>query len=266
MRNLKKLSILAIILLVVGVTGGVITFASSDRSDIFESEVFPEDGVEKVDIQLNNQKMNIKPSQSSEVIVELEGKGNRPDKNRLHAEMQGDKLIIETKAHDEKLFRFFDWGDRLTLTVYLPDKEFASIQLDVDNGSINAEQINSTDIVAETNNGKIMMENILSERVNVESNNGKITLHNVEGELNGKTNNGAISLVTESLDRSIQLGSDNGKIKIETNEEPTNVTFDVRVDNGKIDIFGNSDWDTVVGDGENRVKLTTHNGSITVSH
>ncbi|MGP4065684.1 DUF4097 family beta strand repeat-containing protein [Oceanobacillus sp. M65] len=264
MPNFKKISIIALILLGIGVIGSVVTFASSDRSAISESEKFSGQDVEKVDVQLNNQKLYVKPSKSDEIIVELEGKGNNPEKERLQAELEGDTLLVKTRERDRKMFRFFDWGDSMTLSIYLPEKEYTAFKVDINNGSINAENIQAKDFIASTDNGKIMIEDILSERVDVESNNGKIELDNVEGELNGKTNNGAISLVTESLDRPIHLASDNGKINVKSSQEPTNVTFDVRVDNGSIDIFGDSDWDTVVGDGENRVKLTTHNGSITV--
>ncbi|WP_404458957.1 DUF4097 family beta strand repeat-containing protein [Oceanobacillus kapialis] len=264
MRNMKKWIVLASVLLVIGAMGSVITFASSGSSSISESAEFSGEDVEKLDVELNNQKLIIEPSQSSEMFVELEGKGNNPEKSRLQAEMRDDTVHINVSQPDKKMVRFMDWGDRLTLTIYLPKKEYASIRLDVANGKIDAEQFHAKDIMATANNGEIEMYDILSDKIEVESNNGKIVLDHVEGELNGETNNGAISLVTESLDRPMQLNSNNGKIKIETNQEPTNVTFDVRVDNGKIDMFDDSDWDTVIGDGEHRIKLTTHNGSITV--
>ncbi|MDY0407488.1 hypothetical protein [Paracerasibacillus soli] len=45
---------------------------------------------------------------------------------------------------------------------------------------------------------------------------------------------------------------------------PTNVTFDVWTDNGKIDILGKFHKNTIIGNGENEVKLITSNGKITV--
>src|SRR5690625_5178363 len=109
------------------------------------------------------------------------------------------------------------------------------------------------------------MKNINSSTVDVNTSNGKIRLDHVDGDVFGKTNNGAIEFIRENLDRSIELETDNGKIDIHTKQEPTHVAFDVRVDNGKVSISRSSNWDTIIGSGENLIKLKTNNGSINVT-
>lgn len=69
---------------------------------------------------------------------------------------------------------------------------------------------------------------------------------------------------TTTLNQPIQLETNNGWIEIETENEPTNVTFVVQVDNGSINILDKYKGSTVIGNGENLVKLKTNNGKIQV--
>jgi DUF4097 and DUF4098 domain-containing protein YvlB len=86
----------------------------------------------------------------------------------------------------------------------------------------------------------------------------------VQGSLKGETHNGSIALETKELDRDIDFKTNNGKIKITTKKEPSNVQFNVSVDNGKVDILNKYDSSAVIGKGKNIIKLATHNGSISV--
>ena len=86
----------------------------------------------------------------------------------------------------------------------------------------------------------------------------------MEGNLEGETHNGSIALETKELDRDIDFKTHNGKIKITTEKEPSNVQFNVSVDNGKVDILNKYDHNVVIGKGKNTIKLGTHNGSISV--
>lgn len=186
----------------------------------------------------------------------------------------------------EKWFKFFNFDFSFSspkLTVYVPEKAYETIQIDTDNGRIDAHELEASEmhinsnngrtsasdldvneLHVTTNNGRIELKDIQSSEVISEADNGEIKLENVEGELKGRTSNGKITLVTEHLDRPIDFSTNNGRINIQTENKPTNAVFDVKVDNGKARIFGNSNWNTVVGDGDNLIKLTANNGGITV--
>lgn len=264
MGNVKKVTVVALLLLFVGVVGSIFTFNFNEQTAIAETKTADTDNITAIDIRMNNEKVIIKPTEERQARIELTGKEANDDKTELAVKEDDNTLFIETTKQREKLFQFFTWGGAVTLTVYLPEKSYKSLVVDIDNGSFQAEQLNIEDINAATNNGEIALADITAETVNVSSDNGKINLDHINGEINGKTNNGAISFITEGLDRNLDFDTDNGSIKIHSDEEPTNAVFDVRVDNGKINIFGDSDWDTVIGNGDNQIKLTTNNGSITV--
>lgn len=120
------------------------------------------------------------------------------------------------------------------------------------------------DVKVKTDNGRIELNTIVAENIDVKSANGRLDLNNVEGDIKGSTNNGKISLTTLDLDRNIQLESDNGKITIKTDKEPTNATFKVSVDNGRINILDKYKEDTVIGKGKYLIDLETDNGKIEV--
>ncbi len=282
MRNIRLISLIALILLVVGIIGSAFTFRSFHQSDwITKEEAVPSGEIEHLDIRTNNTRIEVLPTNDSDITVELSTKNK---KYELLTEVEGDTFFVQVKDKRRGFISldFFSFGTKLTVNV--PEKIFASLQVESDNGLITIEQvqandvhvkadngkielenIESTDITGHASNGLITMKNINSSTINMTTSNGKLKFDHVEGNVVGKTNNGAIELTTTDLDRSIELETDNGKIDIQTEQEPTNVTFDVRVDNGKVHIFGSSNWDTVIGNGENLIKLKTNNGSINVT-
>ena len=125
-------------------------------------------------------------------------------------------------------------------------------------------ELNIRNLKVETDNGRIELNKIVAENVDVKSANGRLEFNYVEGNLKGSSNNGKIMLATRDLDRNIQFESNNGKITINTDKEPTNTTFKVSVDNGKINILDKYEGNTVIGKGENLVELESNNGKIEV--
>src|SRR5699024_1208471 len=111
------------------------------------------------------------------------------------------------------------------LIVYIPEKLYDSLKVEIDNGSLQVDGINVKELQAESENGRLTIENVTTENVQVSTNNGKIDIYHVEGDILGKTNNGAIFLETQELDRELKLQTDNGSIKVKTEEEPTNAIF-----------------------------------------
>ncbi|WP_404452557.1 DUF4097 domain-containing protein [Virgibacillus necropolis] len=266
MSNIKKIAIIGLTLLVIGAVGSFITFQSIDNSiSVDEERIVNNNAFTEIEINADNQRVEIIPTDDSQAKVALEGRSREDMEKRLSVDVEGDKLSIEVE--DKKVFSFFHFmGADLTLRVSLPEKQYESLQIDIDNGTVHAEQLNIKDIHAETNNGHLELEDIQATSVKAESDNGKISLKNVSGELYGETNNGEINLETTNLNRPIVFECDNGRINIETDKEPTNATFNVHVDNGHINIFDKYSGNAVFGNGENMIELSTNNGEITVTN
>ena len=263
MISLKKLIITGLVLVLIGCIGGFLTY-HDNSIDINEERVFKENDITGVEVDSNNAGIEIVPTTDSETKVVLQGRGSSETKGSFTAKVIGKKLVV---SWNEKQISFFQLNfieESLTLKIIVPEKQYKSISINNDNGKIELADLTVAQVKAESNNGRIHIKNTQSESIEVNSDNGRISLDHVSGSIKGETNNGRISLKTATLDQTIQLETDNGSIEIETEKEPKNVTFDVQVDNGSINILDKYKGSTVIGNGENKVKLKTNNGKIQV--
>lgn len=287
MKNKKRLTIIATIVIIIGVIGSAFTFRLNAAEPISEEKVISNNQVTSVQVDTDNARVQILPTAASDITVVLDGESRSSDNLTFDTNVEDSTLFITVKEKHLKWFNFnfLELLDGLSVMVYLPEKAYRSLIVSSDNGYISAEQllaesldfrtsngrIEMRDIQTKTasahsDNGRIELNNILAESTFMETDNGKIILDHVEGDLEGETNNGSISLITEDLDRNINLETDNGRITVETAKEPTNVEFDVEVDNGRVDILGTYNGNAVIGDGKYLIKLASDNGSITVEN
>ncbi|WP_170140778.1 DUF4097 family beta strand repeat-containing protein [Oceanobacillus arenosus] len=258
-----KKGLLIGVLIAVAVVIVIINFIPLGANGRGDDKVTINDDFSHVDVETENVEIEILPTNGNSTEIEL--MGNENNKYRLVTNVEGDTLHIEVK---NKRFRWFSFGlfnrSSASLKVLLPEKPYENVEVVTDNGKIFASEMEADVVKIEADNGQIALNEIKCTLLNAEVDNGDVSLENIDGEINGTSNNGRISLRTDSLDRPITLETDNGAIEIQTEKEPTNATFDIHVDNGKISIFGKSDYDTVIGNGDNLIKLTTDNGKITV--
>ncbi|MBT2664592.1 DUF4097 family beta strand repeat protein [Bacillus sp. ISL-4] len=263
MINVKKLSIIALILLLVGVIGSLFTFSQVTNKETTTKEKTISEIVTDIQIDTDNAAVEIVPTKDKETRIELVSKGMDVSKLDFTADVEGKQLSVQLK--DRRTFSFGFHIQSIHLKVYVPDESYKSFVVESDNGKLQLSGLKSENLNVKSQNGRVELNDIITEKVDVKSANGKVDLNNVEGKLVGSSNNGKITLVTKDLDREIDFESNNGKIMIKTENEPTNTTFDVHVDNGRVDILGKYEGDTVIGKGENLVKLEANNGKIEIT-
>lgn len=265
MNRTKKLTIIAFVLIIIGTIGSLLTYNLLDRPDfIAEEKIIQDDNITEIDIRADNAKINLMPSEDGSVKVMLTGRARTKD--NLSVNTADDRLSIGLNNEEsKKIFNIGVFEPDFELSVYIPERQYEAIYIDLDNGGIKASQIQADYIEANSANGIIEMGGISADEVKVNSENGKLILWDIKGKITGESANGMISLKTDRLDSPVQLESDNGTIEIHTNNEPTNVTFDAETQNGRIDILGDNNGNLRIGDGENLIRLRTSNGSIVVS-
>ncbi|OOR22106.1 DUF4097 family beta strand repeat-containing protein [Bacillus cereus] len=285
MINKKNLSIIAGIIFIIGIIGSLFTYRSIAAVPISEEKVINNNNVSSVIIDTNNVRVNTYPTTESNIKITLDGEVNPNIKRTLITDDKDSTLLISYKEKQQRWFNF-DISEvlaPLTLNVYLPEKQYDSLKVSNNNGYVSAKklnvthfnintsngrvelrEINSQKVIAEANNGIMDFKDIMAQNIHVKSNNGRIMLDHVEGEIEGQSKNGSLTLKTNELDRNLNFTTHNGKINIETEKEPTNVQFNVSVDNGRANILDKYKGNAVIGEGENLIKLTTHNGNISV--
>ncbi|MBE1555389.1 DUF4097 family beta strand repeat-containing protein [Sporosarcina limicola] len=266
---------------------------------INEIIMIQDDRYTNIDINVQHGSLFISPSNNSVTTVELV---ENNEKLQLTAEVVGDTLVVRLKSLRHWLFMFNFNLKAVTLNVFIPKKLYQSIAMKTDNGRICAEkllgkkvsvgtdngriqlkEIAATTLNAETDNGRIEFDKVQAdhiktktdngriemryvdaESISAESDNGQIIFEHVEGSIVGVTDNGKISLQTTSLDRNIDFQTDNGSILIQSSSKPSNVAIHAKTNHGRIDVFGERNSRTVVGTGENTIRLKSDNGRITV--
>ena len=278
------------------------SFVTKKTSDEISNELITihNDSYSKIDVNVQHGSLVVSPSNDTVTTIELIGSN---EKLKLTAEIIGDTLFIRLKSLRHWLFMFNFNMKAVTLNVFIPKKLYQSISMKTDNGRISAEKllgknvtvntdngrielyeiaastlsaetdngritldkIQADDVKTETDNGRIEMRHIEADTISAESDNGQITFKHVNGSITGKTDNGRISLETASLDRNIDFRTDNGSILIKSDSAPTNVSIHAKTNHGRIDVFGERNSRTVIGVGENVIRLKSDNGRITVS-
>lgn len=262
MISIKKLSIFALILLLLGAVGSLFTFSSLNQATaVAEEKIFHND-VTSIKVNAKNVGVEVLPTKEATGKVELYGNKSPNTNYSFSSEVEGETLSIIAENNEQSWINIYPIS--LMIKIYLPEKQYKSLHVDSDTGLIRVKNVNVKNVRTRTTNGWTDLKSITAVEVDVESNNGQITFEDVKGKVAGKTKNGQITFVAKSIDRPIQLETGGGRILIQTEQKPSNVTFDVNTGSGRINILDSYMGSTVIGDGENLVKLTTGAGSITV--
>ena len=252
--------LIVVLLVIFFMSNSVNSFINDSTKKEFEDSSFSD-----IEVISNHAVVEIISTKDSITTVEYTGKKKKNAKYIFTAEIKNDKLSVQLKEKRKSFFSLGFYSSEILLTVKVPDEQYNLIKVNGDNGKIIAENINTENLVLETDNGNIELKNVEASSVNVETDNGKITLDQVSGDIFGETDNGGISLVTSNLDRQIELTTDNGRIEITTENEPTNASIIAETDNGVVKVFGKENKHTTFGQGKHLIKLKSDNGRITVT-
>lgn len=267
MSKIKIISIVALVLLLIGIVGSILTVRTIiEAKPVSDQKVFEDDNIKNLEIKADNATLQVIPANDSKVRVELSGEIEKSRDYSFEADVEGDTLAVNL---NESLHKYFNFNLRfnskgLIVSVYVPKKEYDSLNIEALNGRINAENVKFKDVKIDTINGTVDLKKIKASSTSVSTSNGIIVLDDIVGGVSVETTNGKILFVTNDLDRNIDLETVNGSIEIKTEKQPSNATVDVEVVNGKVDIFDESDRHTVFGDGKNKINLKTVNGKVTI--
>lgn len=260
----KVFIIVALVLLIVG--GIVLMFNIENQfENSAKKKVIDDQSFTSIEIMTTNAEVEIVPTEDAVTTVSYSGKTKKRSEFIFETDIKEDTLVVQFKEKQRNFFNFGFSSLNFKLIVKVPEKQYDRIQAESDNGRIKAENIQTKELALETDNGAIELKMIDATAVKVKTNNGAIILDRVDGSIIGRTDNGRVSLVTNNLDRSIELIASNGRIEIQTEKEPANATIDVKTDNGKIDVFGYDNKHTKIGNGEHLIRLRTDNGRIAIT-
>ncbi len=264
---IRKLVLLGVALFVIGIAGSLLTLKSvtTQAAEPLSKEITYTQTIQNLEVFCDNAHVILKPTTAHQTRVNLTGHMPKNKSYTFNTSVQDQTLHIQLKNKWSGFLDFTSFTQKLTLTVYLPKKTYETLKVLTNNGQVAIQNLSSDTIETTSHNGLLTLTNTTSKTVTAQTNNGKIILDHVVGTLNGHTNNGAIYLNTSNLDQTMTMACDNGKITIQTDHDPTDVRFDVHVDNGHTNILNKYNDSAVIGNGDHVIKLTTNNGSIDVT-
>ncbi|MBZ2174020.1 DUF4097 domain-containing protein [Schnuerera sp. xch1] len=263
MSNMKKIIMLALGLLIVGAIGSIFTFSSLNRETTVSEEKYIDENITSIEISTRNVEVEVLSTNENNVKVELTGNVLPNIDYSLSTSVEDSTLLIEPEMSEHSWFNLMPIA--LRLKVYLPSEQYDSLYVENDNGLVHVKDSTINNVIINTTNGMVDVQSITSTNIDVQTASGKITMKHVNGEITGKSGSGPIKVQTKSLDHPVQLETKSGGILLQTEQPPTNVTFEAETGTGRIDILDQyTGKNIVIGNGENLIKLKTGTGSITV--
>ena len=124
-------------------------------------------------------------------------KGVEERESTFTTDVKGKTLSVTLE--NEWKFRFGFHPKSEHLTVFLPKKQYESMEIENGNGEVQVEQMKMKHVQVTLTNGEVELNSLTAENIKVESTNGKIQLQDVEGEIKGSTVNGEIYVATKDL-------------------------------------------------------------------
>lgn len=272
MINGKRIIILAIFLLLIGIIGMVATFSSYKQSAFYEeSESIPINAneINEIEVDAENTEIHLQAANSEEPRAEYTATGKKIKDQEILTSVDGDKLTIQI---EETSFSFFDldflFRSKATLKIFVPEDTIDKINVKTTNTKIAAVHLQVDELQLHTSNGRIEGKDIETSLFNLQSSNGKIELDNIQGDTNVRTSNGKITL--ENIIGEVKANTNNAKLTLDSiqgnvNVETTNGKVDLQNISGEITAKTNNAAVSIAAKGfDYPMNLETSNGKITI--
>ncbi|WP_152655492.1 DUF4097 family beta strand repeat-containing protein [Oceanobacillus sp. CFH 90083] len=241
MITVKRIIILAIFLLLIGIIGMAATF-SSYRESAFneesESIPFQANELNNIEVDAENTEIRLQTANGEEPKIEYTAIGRKLETQELSSSINGETLMIQIKETSSSFFHMdFMFYSKATLDIFVPEDMLEQIYVKTTNGRISAADLQIDSLQLYTSNGRIEGKNIEASLIDMESSNGRIALENTQGDTNIKTSNGKITV--ENIIGEVTANTNNGKIGIasiqgNTNTETTNGRIEAQGISGEI--------------------------------
>jgi lia operon protein LiaG len=282
-----SLGIAAIILVITG------NFVVATEK-INESKTFKPEEISEIEISLVSTDLNIIPTTKGEIEVHFYGevstnvKRNIPE---LVAYKTGDKLFVET-LRSKDIIVFGINIERTTMDIYIPEIILEEFKINTVSGDVIMEDIETALLSLKTVSGDIKIEDLVAETIRTGSTSGDIIARDYTGDIDASSTSGDISLLegvdNEDVEAStvlgdifieqnalsdMKLGSTSGDVRISLPEDSqfyldiSTVSGDIKHDFSiKVISSGRRDLEGTIGDGEDRIMISTVSGDVTIGY
>jgi len=297
--SMKKLLIILVVTMVVSLGIAAIVMVMTGNfavatEKINESKTFKPEEISEIEVNLVSTDLNIIPTSKGEITVHFYGevstnvKRNIPE---LVAYKTGDKLYVETLRSKDIIVIGINI-ERTTMDIYIPEISLEEFKINVVSGDVILEDIEAAELYLETVSGDIKVQDLMAEKIRIGSTSGDIIVQDYTGNIDAGNTSGDIGLIggsdNEDLDAStvsgdisieqdaisdMNIGSISGGVKIRLPEDSqfyldiSTVSGDIKHDFSiKIISSGRRDLEGIVGNGGDRIMISTVSGDVIIGY
>jgi DUF4097 and DUF4098 domain-containing protein YvlB len=243
---MKKLVMIAIVLLIVGIAGTVVLGGSvlsiGPKVEIDEQKTFDANEINRIDVKTDIGDVNIMESESNKIEVHIYGEvsKNQKDRYQIEIEQNGDTVIVTSKVK-KKLFSLpfvsFNGGKR-AIDIAIPKGMINQLEVDSDVGDINMEQVSVKELDISTDVGKIKADYLEVVKAAIETNVGDTDIKNATGKFDIESDTGKVKLYMETITEDINIESNVGEVVVHVGDSRDTVALDLDTSVGDIDVNG----------------------------
>src|SRR5690625_4838852 len=148
---IKRISIIALVLLLVGIIGSIFTINTQlNQGEVEDEKIITSSDFNNIELYSDNTKITLSSTDDANAKIELIGNYSL---HEMTADVEKDTLKVNVKTKN-KLFSLDFFLGSLSLTVYVPKKIYENIQVKSNNGRLNVAELEGNTIQAETDNGR----------------------------------------------------------------------------------------------------------------
>ncbi|TET51989.1 MAG: hypothetical protein E3J58_00990 [Actinomycetota bacterium] len=296
--SMKKLLIILAVTMVVSLGIAAIVMVMTDSFNIAtekinDSKTFNPEEISSIEVDLVSTDLNIIPTTKGEIIVHFYGEVSTNLKRaipELVAYKTGDKLYVEILRSKDILIGINI--SRTTMDIYIPEIILEEFKINIVSGDVILEDIKAAETYLETVSGDIKVQDLMAEKIRISSVSGDIIVQDYTGNIDAGSTSGDISLIggddNEDLDAStvsggisieqdavsdMNIGSTSGDVKIRLPED-SQFYLDISTVSGDIKYYftinisssGRRDLEGTVGNGGDRIMISTVSGDVTIGY
>ena len=263
MNKFKKVSIIALLLIIIGIVGAILTNNGKQGQLPIEEIEITDLNFSQIEILTYDANVELHPTNRATAYIEVAG---YKTSKKLSVSVQDSLLFIKYNNKQIRLFNVNLFQKTEALKVFVPSEQYDHIKVSKHDGRLLIEKLDSDQLTISGKDGLITLKDITANKTSIKANDGVLELVEVSGGIKADMKDSIIKMQTMSLQSPVDLAARDGIIQVTVTDEPQNTMISTSIQDGLVSIFGERNSSKLFGNGDNKVNLKVNDGKITVKH
>ncbi|CQR70804.1 hypothetical protein SOV_43220 [Sporomusa ovata DSM 2662] len=251
-RVLKKISIIAAVVLMIGLSGNAAlfmfgqrngTYMAAGQTRISDTYMVKSSAAKNLEIAISSGDVRVLRSDVAYPTIRISGwspAGNLQTEDLVQEEMRGDILYLkignQKKWLDSLLFPFWGKGPKISFELLLPPQEYDALTLHLSSGSLVIDSLGTGLLKVTMSSGRLEMGNCKADEISVIASSGHVELKNTTGKLTVESSSGHVEVSLNELVNDAVFQSESGYLAIHVGAVSTPFRVEAMALSGKVDV------------------------------